>query len=141
MTLIVNLISDQYVILASDRRVTWFDAKGRPERHDDRENKAIVLGGQFLMGYTGFAELGGMRTEQWVCQTLVGVDPSQQFQTLADRSQAAVVRIKRTHHLPMERCGHAFVAAGYGKLRSAPNDFIACGVTISNAMSEPGVTW
>lgn len=65
MTLILGYISDQYAVLASDRRVTWIDSDGKVTLREDNENKAIVLTGQFIMGYTGFARLGGTKIEQW----------------------------------------------------------------------------
>jgi hypothetical protein len=58
VTLIVPFISEQFVAVASDRRITWLIGAA-PARWEDTENKAIVLAGHFLMGYTGFARLGG----------------------------------------------------------------------------------
>src|SRR5690348_14306867 len=114
MTLIVTCISEEYVILASDRRITWVDENGRPLRREDTENKAIILCGHFLMGYTGFAQLDGSKTEQWVSDVLSSVDISQYFRTLTERSEAAVARIRRETGLGMAHCGHAFAAVGYG---------------------------
>src|SRR5436190_4683981 len=73
VTLIVPFMSREFVALATDRRITW-QIGGASGRGEDTENKAIVLAGH-LMGYTGFARLGGLKTEQWVVEKLGGVDP------------------------------------------------------------------
>jgi hypothetical protein len=52
VTLIVPFMSHEFVALASDRRITW-KIGGASKRWEDTENKAIVLVGQFIMGYTG----------------------------------------------------------------------------------------
>jgi hypothetical protein len=141
MTLVLTFFSDQYVVLASDRRVTWFDQEGIPRRREDTENKAIVLCGHFLMGYTGFARLDDKKTEQWVAETLAGIEPSQYFSLLVERAGTAVARIRQAHKVRMEASGHAFVAVGYGSFRRAPDRLEACGITVSNALDESYGSW
>src|SRR5438034_6380312 len=72
VTLIVPYMSQEFVALVSDRRITW-EIGGATQQWEDTENKAIVLASQFLMGYTGFARLGEVKTERWVADSLAGV--------------------------------------------------------------------
>jgi hypothetical protein len=141
MTLILTFLSDEYVILASDRRGTWVDKDGKPLNHEDTNNKAIVLCGHFLMGYTGFTKLDGVQTEQWVCNVLAGLEPGQYFGTLAERSEPAIARVRRETGLKMNDCGQAFVAVGYGSFRDSPDRLQAVGVTVSNAIGDESGGW
>jgi hypothetical protein len=102
----------EFVALASDRRITW-QIGGASARWEDTENKAIVLGGHSLMGYTGFARLAQVKTEQWVVERLTGVDPSACFLVLARETESAVNALG----LPLKRSGHAFAAVGYTAVR------------------------
>jgi len=131
VTLIVPFISEEFVALASDRRITW-QIGGASKRWEDTENKTVVLAGHFLMGYTGFARLGGVKTEQWVVEKLVGVDPSSYFGVLEAEAEAAVRVMKE----PLERTGHAFVAVGYGRFRTDPGAVHPTAVTVSNALGD-----
>ena len=130
ITLILAFLSDEYVALASDRRITWIIGGAR-NRTEDTENKAVVLCGHFLMGYTGFARLGGVKTERWIVDTLAHVaNPSDYFRVLAAEATQAVAAMKQRR----ERSGHAFVAVGFAAERGAPPDQkAAIGVEISNA--------
>jgi hypothetical protein len=131
VTLIVPFMSHEFVALASDRRITW-KIGGASQGWEDTENKAIVLAGHFLMGYTGFARLGQVKTEQWVAEKLSGVDPPSYFTVLAAEAETAV----KAMGLPLERAGHAFAAVGYGALRAeGSGELRPFGVTVSNALA------
>ena len=65
MTEIISVLTDEYVALVSDRRVTWSDG-----RQEDTDTKTFNLFGQFLMGFTGLARIGGYRVERWVADIL-----------------------------------------------------------------------
>jgi len=136
MTLIVSYISHQGVILASDRRITWV-RKGVSDSYEDSENKAIVLAGTFLMGYTGFARLGGVKTEQWVCDQLGSEEPSNYFKILAQESTEAVAALGQE----TKDSGHAFVAVGFANTPYSPDKPEPVGVTISNALGESYGSW
>ncbi len=125
-------MSQDFVALASDRRITW-KIGGASRRWEDTENKAIVLAGHFLMGYTGFARLGQVKTEQWVVEKLSGVDPPSYFTVLAAEAEKAVKAMGQ----PLERSGHAFAAVGYGALRAeGSGELRPFGVTVSNALGH-----
>ncbi len=138
MTLILAFISEEYVALASDRRITW-TIGGARDRTEDTENKAVVLCGHFLMGYTGFARLGGVKTERWIVETLSDIpDPSDYFRVLSVEAQRAVAALKQ----PRARSGHAFVAVGFAAKRGdPPHKREAVGVTISNASGGGYGVW
>lgn len=139
MTLILGYISDQYAILASDRRISWVDKDGKITTREDTENKAIVLAGQFIMGYTGFARLGRERkkTEQWVCEALANVAPQDYWRTLAARTEAEIAGMR----VPLNHSGHAFVAAGFAFTPFSPSRLEAYMVTISNALTKRYGGW
>ncbi len=135
MTLILAFISPEYVALASDRRITW-TTRGVLQDTEDTENKAVILCGHFLMGYTGLARLGAVKTEQWVVERLVNVtDPSDYFHVLEGEAEAAIRAIRQ----PPEDKGHAFVAVGYADVRgSTTGEREPVGVVVSNATSPGG---
>lgn len=131
MTLIVSYISEEFVALVSDRRVTWIE-DGVPVRWEDTENKAIVLGWQFVMGYTGFARLGGVPTDRWVIDTIGDAHPRTYFEVLASEATTAVKAMGE----PLESSGHAFVAVGYAPEADDPTTPHPLAVTVSNALGR-----
>lgn len=140
MTLIIGLISEEYVLLASDRRITWISGPDKAKT-EDTENKAVLLAGQFLLGYTGFARLGPrgkFKTEQWIVDQLRDVqDPSDYFQTIAAKAGPAIAAMGK----PVEESGHAFIAVGFGTNRGDAAGPQAVGVTISNALGGGYGSW
>lgn len=62
MTLIISCVTRDFVVQASDRRVSV------PNRRvgDDRANKAIFYCGQSAWAYTGLAQIGPKRTDEWL---------------------------------------------------------------------------
>jgi hypothetical protein len=133
VTLIVSYISEEFVALASDRRITEQRMDGTVVRREDTENKAIVLAGSSLMGYTGLAELDGVRMEQWVTETLVRVDPDSYFSVLASEAEAAV----SATGLPLKDQGLAFVTVGYFDLQTDPSGGLHPITTaVSNALGD-----
>ena len=49
---------------------------------EDTDIKTFNLFGQFLMGFTGFARIGGFRMERWVADVLRGVPTEEYFNVL-----------------------------------------------------------
>jgi len=71
MTLILTRASRDYVLQVADRLVTL--PGGQP--FDAMSNKTVLYcarNGVVTMGYTGLAYLGGIPTDQWIVQTLIG---------------------------------------------------------------------
>lgn len=91
MTEIISILTDEYVALVSDRRVTWSDGT-----QEDIDTKTFNLFGQFLMGFTGFARIGGFRMERWVADVLRGV-PTEEYLNVLFREIGAIFnRLRRS---------------------------------------------
>lgn len=112
MTLILGLLTQDYVLLAADRRVTFLQSG---DVKDDERCKLVSLCGHSGIAYTGLAELGGCPTHEWICHRLVDVRaraPLQAFHALRDAASAAFTRLASN---PPYR--HSFLLAGYTPLK------------------------
>ena len=128
MTLIISALTEQYVALVSDRRITWTDGR----MQEDTDTKTFNLFGQFLMGFTGLARIDGFRIERWVSQILSGVPTEEYFSVLAREIDAAFLRLGYCGKIP-----HAFLAVGYAALK--PNGQIyPMNIVISNSIGNDG---
>jgi hypothetical protein len=131
VTLIAGVLTDQYVAQISDLRVTRLVGQ-KVVSQEDTDVKTIALGGQFLMGLTGLARIGGLRVEAWVSWVLKGVPQEEYFEVLREEIENAFVREGQAGKLP-----HAFLAVGYmtdrpgGKVRPVS-------ITISNSFDATG---
>ncbi len=76
MTLIMSLLSRDYVIQVSDRRFTWFDPDGDGvTRIDDERNKSVVWAHLNAFAFTGIGNLGvGHRTDLWLANRLAKIE-------------------------------------------------------------------
>jgi hypothetical protein len=114
VTLILSLLTDKYVVLVSDRRITWTTQDKatkeiKVEKQEDSDTKTFNLYGQFLMGFTGIARFRGHRLERWVSDTLANVEPGESF--LAIRN-GLIDEFRRVG--PGERkVRQAFLSVGY----------------------------
>jgi len=131
VTLITGVLTDEYVALMSDRRVT-VKSGTRIVSQEDTDTKTIALGGQFLMGFTGLARIDKLRIEVWVGSVLNGVKLENYFEVLRREIEAAFVRERQAGRLP-----HAFLAVGYASLRPG-GPVYALRVTISNSFDHRG---
>ena len=57
VTLIVGYAADDYVVLASERMITW--RRGKRDDHNAITTKTTCVAGQSLMGFSGVADLAG----------------------------------------------------------------------------------
>jgi hypothetical protein len=127
VTEIISVLTEEYVALVSDRRVTWEDG-----RQEDSDTKTFNLFGQFLMGFTGFARIGGFRVERWAADVLRGVPAEEYFNVLFREIGAVFDRLR-----PSERKPQAFLATGYASLQ--PGGRIhPMNVVISNSIDNNG---
>ncbi|MEO3863744.1 hypothetical protein [Acrocarpospora sp. B8E8] len=142
MTLIVGYVSHDYVAVASDRTIT-IRQRGRSDIYKDVENKAIVLNGQAIMGYTGLAWLGGISTDRWVVGELSPLDPSEYFGALAGKSERAIDAIRRAGGLDRSQTGHAYLVVGYPVFEDddPQRRRVPALVTISNALGSHYRSW
>jgi hypothetical protein len=67
MTLILSCLTPKYIVQVSDRRLTWPDGRVA----DDAANKAIVFHGRACFAYTGIAQIGSQRTDEWIADQLL----------------------------------------------------------------------
>jgi len=67
MTMILTCLTKDYVVQASDRRISYLDGKTPPK---DQSNKALVYGNHFVFAYTGKARLELTSTIDWTAQRL-----------------------------------------------------------------------
>lgn len=131
MTLILGVLTDQYVALMSDRRVTT-RVGARIVSQEDTDIKAIALGGQFLMGFTGLARVDGMRIEAWASKVLMNVPLENYFEALRQQIETAFVGDGQAGDMP-----HAFLAVGYASLRPGGPVYPLC-VAVSNSFDARG---
>src|SRR6266536_1802151 len=71
MTLILTCLTTDFVLQASDRRLTFADGPSRGKIKDDGRTKAVVLANAAAFAYTGLAEVGPeARTDYWLLDVL-----------------------------------------------------------------------
>lgn len=132
MTLITTILTDEYVILASDRRVTWRRGS-MSDRYEDVAMKSFILGGHLIMGFTGVAVIEGKPMERWLGEILSGVHTHDMIATIQSRIQEVFDRNPSLSGVP-----HTFVAAGFMKRRS-DGRMIPVEILLSNCMNRRGV--
>src|SRR4051794_27438969 len=110
---------------------------GATQSYEDTQNKAIVLGGELLMGFTGFARFDQSPTDEWVVERLASYPRTEWLSALARESEAAVARIPG---LTPERRGHAYAAVGFTNGPSGPSTLPTL-LELSNSLGEDGHGW
>jgi hypothetical protein len=131
MTLILAAMADEYVALASDRRMTE-RIGNRIIRQEDTDTKTFNICGHFLMGFTGLARIDGHRMERWVAELLTGVEAADYFKVLTDGITKAFRRLGHTG-----RIAHAFLAVGFARDRQT-DDLRPVSIVISNSLDSRG---
>ncbi len=105
MTQILSLISHQFVVQASDRRVTMVPS-GRIA--EDDHNKAIFQCGHMVWAFTGVARIGATRTAEWMSDTVAQCSSLQQS---IERLRAGAS--SKLHAYPPSIRRLAFVGVGF----------------------------
>lgn len=131
MTLIISVLTDQYVALISDRRTTWTQG-AKLKRQEDTDVKTFNLFGQFIMGFTGLARIDDLRMEAWVSQILTNVPQEAYFETLRREIDAAFHRLGHSGRMP-----HAFLACGYAALKPGGRAY-PMQIVVSNSIDSAG---
>jgi hypothetical protein len=96
MTQIISVISNKYVLLAADRRLTFADGPRRGQVAEDNECKLVSLCHAWGIGYSGLARLDGKPTHRWIATTLAAAKvyhPDQASEALLIQAQRAVGRV------------------------------------------------
>lgn len=137
MTLLVGYASPEFAILASDRMITWTTTrrvKGREQttsRTTESTVKATFFAGQYLIGFSGVADLGG-ETEKWLVEHLSGLVGSDKLgqwrEYLVQDLKAELRRLNR--HLPVNNW-ISLLVVGYGRDRES-GEIVQVLQTISN---------
>jgi hypothetical protein len=134
MTLILSCLTRDVVVQVSDRRMTALD--GSNQDFGDK-SKVIVWHNRFLIGYTGFAELGAAtgaasgaerRTDFWAAAVLQPHGFTDGLGALARATESAL----RVLPHPAEQRRHAFDCVGWGAWRSEPETLLPMRITLSN---------
>lgn len=131
VTLIISVLTDDYVALVSDRRITY-KRGGLIERQEDTDTKTFNLFGQFLMGFSGLARIDGLRIEAWASKILTGVPSHEYFNVLTREIGLAFQRLGHSGEIH-----HTFLAAGYASLRPEGRVY-PMNVVISNCIDNQG---
>lgn len=110
MTQIIAALTPRYVLMASDRRVTFVSGPRSGEVSDDETCKLVCICGRSVVGYTGVATLGGFPTVIWLAKTLSsGLVESAPIAARLIEEKAAVA----LGRIPKNFRRHAFVIAGW----------------------------
>src|SRR5713101_7037041 len=111
MTQIIAAITQEYVLLASDRRLSYGDGPRKGEVYDDDTCKLVSLCGTTGIAYSGVGQMKGrVPTHEWIAKTLADVgcyDARCAEQTLVTQ---AVSGLSTT---PAELKRHTFLLAGW----------------------------
>ena len=136
MTLVLSCITRDFIVQVSDRRLTWLNGPNSGSVADDERNKAVVVCNRLVFAYSGLAEIGSLRTDDWLLEvirraTVKSYNVRAVVSAIATEATDAFRRLVLSRHLKR----HAFVAAGWVKLaREAP--LVPVIVSISNAVDD-----
>ncbi|MCL5962180.1 MAG: hypothetical protein M1358_23170 [Chloroflexi bacterium] len=97
MTLIITAVTRDGIVQVSDRRLTKDG-----QVYDDSSNRAICVScsdGRLAISYTGLAEIGGQRTDEWLADYLASIvddriDTLSVFEALQKRTTSAFSRLR-----------------------------------------------
>src|SRR5437773_6113996 len=70
MTQILAALTQDYVLVAADRRLTIASGARKGQIEDDSTCKLVSLCGIWGIAYTGFAKLQGIPTHEWIALRL-----------------------------------------------------------------------
>lgn len=129
MTLILSLVTPDFVCHVSDRQLT--DLRTGNQLVSRASKTVIVPAAQFMVSYTGLAQITPtLSTDEWLMRTIWEArDSDDAFGSLADAASAAFAKIR----LPARFKRHAFVISGwigsgsYETDAALPPNFVANG--------------
>jgi hypothetical protein len=150
MTLIFSLMTKEFVVQVSDRRLTNADGSV----FEDEENKCIFYRHQGTVAYTGLARIGNEPTADWALDPLYngGGRIAYALASLQEKANPAFRKLQRPAGVALsewEATKRAtFVCVGYQRLQNpaqfglspAPDELYPFCDKISNAEREDG-TW
>jgi hypothetical protein len=110
MTQVISAITQDYVLLVADRRLTFLGGSSPGQIADDDACKLVSLCNVCGIGYTGVARMGGIPTHEWIAKTLASErcsDPGPASKLLAERARIALSGVRS------EFRSQTFVIAGW----------------------------
>jgi hypothetical protein len=134
MTLILTCLTACTVYQVSDRRLTRIT--NASEIIDDERNKSVFVG-RVSFGYTGLAEIGQERTDNWLAR-VISEGPTNDMAQVAERIRSAATAAFRT--LPKQYRHHAFQGSGWFRLQGEKG--LSPGIiTVHNSIDEQTGQW
>jgi len=118
MTQAISVITKDYALLASDRRLTLGEGPRRGEITDDDTCKLVSLCNTCGIGYSGLAHFEGSPTHEWIAKTLASegcTDALRASQILKERTTRIFATLKLGTKIRQE-----FLIAGWGLFRELP---------------------
>lgn len=116
MTQILAALTQQYVLVVTDRRLTLASGPRKGQKFDDDTCKLVSICGVWGVAYTGFSQLEGKPTHEWIAVRLAENNcrnPYFAAQILAVRGARAL----RTAPFPLEL---TFLIAGWRQSSTEP---------------------
>jgi hypothetical protein len=118
MTQIIAAITQEYVLVASDRRLTYGDGPRKGEVYDDNTCKLVSLCGTSGIAYSGVGEMVRQApTHEWIAKILANAacrDARCAEQTLVNRTPSALPGY------PRKLLGLTFLFAGWAYFGDPP---------------------
>lgn len=117
MTQIIGVITRNYALLASDRRLTIGDGPRIGQIFDDDACKLVNVCNICGIGYTGLATIEGSPTHEWIAKTLASenCDPSRVGGILQNHAARSLSRLRLAIKFRQE-----FLIVGWGLFRELP---------------------
>ena len=133
MTLVLTLVTPEYVLQVSDRQLSYLDGSVA----ESNRNKVVVWPPNLLFSFTGLGHIAGQPTDMWLFSTLTQIkrdscvsSVDQLFEELAVRANRAFDRIIAGPK------SHCFVVSGWVELDD--EQYAPLIATISNALDNNG---
>lgn len=118
MTQVIGALTQEYVLLASDRRLTYGEGPQKGKIYDDDTCKLVSLCGTTGIAYSGVGEMKGrIPTHEWIAKTLAEAgcrDAPTAERTLLDRVPSGLSAT------PRELRRHIFLFAGWAYFEAPP---------------------
>lgn len=134
MTIIITATTHDYVLLASDRRLTAQDKNGMVSVVDDDTCKLVALCDSTVIGYTGRGSILGVPTHEWTARVLAEANCCEMPEAVL-RLQASATHTFR--HFPKTAARHAFLFAGW-TMQQHQSEIQPYVCVVSNFLSSDG---
>lgn len=99
MTQVIAAVTQDYVLLVADRRLTFLNGPTQGQLADDDTCKLVSLCNTSGIGYTGLARIEGSPTHEWIAKVLASEhcsDPGVASRVLAERARIALLKASPT---------------------------------------------